>query len=178
LKKIFIKFLLFIAASSVCIIATIHIIKNTDIFHHYSYYKYGCFDNFEDYQDDFNVVRDAVYRCGNGTYYITCKNKDLHDKNITNETQISISEIDSKRELELSEHERQSVLNIMMNSGNGTGFCWIRAEDDYFFWQHDAKGGGIIFTEDIKDTVEHFDDRTHSKHGYSKMGDDWYGFYI
>lgn len=178
MKEILIKFLFFIIAVSLCIITIFNIVKNTDLFHHYSYEKYSRYDNFKDYQDDFNAVKGAVYQCGNGTYYITCSNKNRSDKSITDETEITIVEIDSRREVELSESEKNSVRNVMNNSSRGTAFCWIMAEDDYFYWQCDATGSGIIYTENIKDTVKYYDELTHKKHGYSELCGNWYRFYI
>lgn len=49
-----------------------------------------------------------------------------------------------------------------------------------FFFEYDANGSGIMYTEHIKKQIKELEEKSvydNEKYGYNKLGKNWYGVY-
>lgn len=177
-KQILIKFASFVITVSIIIIGFFVIISNIP---HYSYSKYGTYDNFAEYREDFEIVKNAVAANGNGTYYIKINRIDdsLHSYTITENTGITVIDIDNQNEINLPDNEKNSLAKILINAPSDD-LVWIEVTDDYVYFYYDAKPAGIIYTNNIRKQVKEFEKRSiydNEKYDYTKFDENWYGIY-
>lgn len=152
-------------------------------YHRWGYYEYGTYDNFKTYQRDFEIVKEAV--SDTGLYYISVKNAEEDNQyRITEKTELNIIPAHTDTELPLSDTQKESLASILMHSYgyqyNYIGFAWISVTDDSVFFEYDANGSGIMYTEHIKKQIKELEEKSvydNEKYGYNKLGKNWYGVY-
>lgn len=152
-------------------------------YHRWGYYEYGTYDDFKTYQYDFESVKEAL--SDTGLYYISVKNAEEDNQyRITEKTELNIIPAHTDTELPLSDTQKESLASILIHSYgyqyNYIGFTWISVTDDSVFFEYDANGSGIMYTEHIKKQIKELEEQSvydNEKYGYSKLGKNWYGVY-
>lgn len=137
--------------------------------HIYGYCEYGCYENFDEYRNDFNIICEILKNTEKGTYFLDKKDNILSIKKAADDKWIDISE------------DEQKSLNRIYEGSKNPGFEWIDVTEQYIFFEYDAVGCGILHTnKNIKDIISEFEEKStydNEKYGYVEYGDGWYGVY-
>lgn len=152
-------------------------------YYRWGYYEYGTYDDFKTYQHDFEIVKDVV--ADTGFYSISVKNtKEDNQYRITEKTELSIVPAQTGTAISLSDTQKESLARILIHSYgyqyNYIGFAFIIVTDDSVFFEYDANGSGIMYTENIKKQIKELEEKSvydNEKYGYTRLGKNWYGVY-
>lgn len=141
----------------------------------YGYYEYGTYDDFAVYQSDFEAMKDIMLENGTGSYVICSPDSDA----ITG-SDLSIRRMEDNREVILSAEEKEQLAQIWMHSygyeHNLDSFVWISVTEDSVFFEYDAIGCGIMYTQNIRSRIAELEEGG-ERFGYRKFAKGWYGIY-
>lgn len=142
--------------------------------HRTVYSEYTSIDNFS--ESDFEIIKHAVVSDGQGDSYYLDQKSGTISCYIDNDVFTSnVNTVD----LTLSNEVKKAILNIKQNK-ELSRLCFIEIQDGYIEFAFDATGCSIVSTDNIRQTVAEFEDRSMYDHKYACtwLGGNWYSVYI
>lgn len=129
------------------------------------YAKYGHYENFEQYREQFDIVKNLFEDCEEGVYNLS----------MVSATDLDLNPIPMTA-------EQNTALNTIQSNCKYHEFDSVVVTEDYIWFYYFDYGCGIMYTdENIRRITRQLEKQSiyypDEKYGFTDYGDGWYGVY-